>query len=118
MEIDLTSAWAVSFTTTPTYSHLDIARRITEDYNIEHLTPPARSVKRIRPEQGWLRRHNDPAAAEMRKASTIDGTFLSLSAKTRILQLRSQPTLIIARRQPFAPAKSTKESVYLPILSC
>ena len=29
-----------------------------------------------------------------------------------------QPTLTIARRQPFTRGKSTKESLYLPILSC
>jgi hypothetical protein len=32
----------------PTYSDLDIAQRITEDYNIEHPAPTARLVKRIR----------------------------------------------------------------------
>jgi hypothetical protein len=36
------------------------------------VTLTARLVKRIRLEQGWLRRHNDPAAAEMQKAGTID----------------------------------------------
>jgi hypothetical protein len=44
----------------------------TEDYNIQHVTLTARLVKRIRLEQDWLRRHNDPAAAEMQEASTID----------------------------------------------
>jgi hypothetical protein len=72
MEIDLTSAVGHLFHHNPTYSDLDIARRITEDYNIEHLTFTARFVKRIRLEQGWLRRHNNPAAAEMQEASTID----------------------------------------------
>jgi hypothetical protein len=69
MEIDLTSAVGHLFHHNPTYSDLDIARRITEDYNVE-LT--ARFVKRIRLEQGWLRRYNDSAAAEMQKASTVD----------------------------------------------
>ena len=45
MEIDLTSAVGHLFHHNPTYSDLDIARRITEDYNVE-LT--ARFVKRIR----------------------------------------------------------------------
>src|SRR3979490_2854428 len=44
-----------------------------------------------------------------------DRDLLSLSAKT---QLGSQPTLTIAHRQPFMRTKSTKESLYLPILSC
>jgi hypothetical protein len=39
---------------------------------IEHLTLTAHFVKRIHLEQGWLRRHNDPAAAEMQEANTID----------------------------------------------
>jgi len=43
--------------------------------------------------------------------------LLSLSAKARISQLRSQPPLTIARRQPFTRSKSTKESLYVPILS-
>jgi hypothetical protein len=72
MEIDLTSAVGHLFYHNPTYSDLDIARRITEDHNIEHVTLTARFVKRIRLEQGWLRRHNDPAAAEMQEASTTD----------------------------------------------
>jgi hypothetical protein len=45
MDIDLTSVVGYLFHYNPTYSDLDIARRITEDYNIE-LT--ARFVKRIR----------------------------------------------------------------------
>jgi DNA-directed RNA polymerase subunit N (RpoN/RPB10) len=72
MEIDLTSAVGHLFYHNPTYSGLDIARLITEDYNVERLMLTARFVKRIRLEQGWLRRHNDPAAAEMQRASTID----------------------------------------------
>jgi hypothetical protein len=52
MEIDLTSAVGQLFHHNPTYSDLDIARRMTEDYNIEHLTLTARFVKRIRLEQG------------------------------------------------------------------
>jgi hypothetical protein len=72
MEIDLTSAVGHLFCHNPTYSDLDIARRITEGYNIEHLTLTARFVKRIRLEQGWRRRHNDPAAAEVQEAGTID----------------------------------------------
>ena len=63
MEMDLTSAVGHLFHHNPTYSDLGIARRITEDYNIEHLTLPARLVKRIRLE-GWLRRHNDPAESK------------------------------------------------------
>jgi hypothetical protein len=48
MEIDLTSAVDHLFHHNPTYSDLDIARRITEDYSIEHLTLTARFAKRIR----------------------------------------------------------------------
>jgi hypothetical protein len=65
MEIDLTSAVGHLFHHNPTYSVLDIAQRITEDYNLEHIALTARFVKRIRLEQRWLRRHNDPTAAEI-----------------------------------------------------
>ena len=85
MKIDLTSVVGHLFHHNPTYSDLDIARRITEDYNLEHFTLTARFVKRIRLEQRWLRRHNDPAAAEMQKASTID-TIEQLLAEGRIRQ--------------------------------
>jgi hypothetical protein len=95
MEIDLTSAVGHLFSHNPTYSDLDIARRITEDYNIE-LT--ARSVKRIRLEQGWLRRHNDPAAAEMQQASAIDA-IEQLLAEGRIRQYgRRQLITHLARK--------------------
>ena len=69
MEIDLTSVVGHLFYHNPTYSDHDIARRITEDYNVEHLALTARFIKRIRLEQGWLRRHNHPAAAEMQELS-------------------------------------------------
>ena len=82
MEIDLISAVGHLFYHHLTYSDLDIARRITEDYSVE-LT--ARFVKRIRLEQGWLRRHNDPAAAEMQEAGTIDA-IEQLLAEGRIRQ--------------------------------
>jgi hypothetical protein len=72
MEIDFVSAVGHLFSHNHTYSDLDIARRITEDYNIQHMTLTARLVKRIRLEQGWLRRHNDPAAVETQEAGTID----------------------------------------------
>ena len=85
MEIDLTSAVGHLFYHNPTYSDLDIARRITEDCNIEHLAFTARFVKRIRLEQGWLRRHNDLAAAEMQEAITIDA-IEQLLAESRIRQ--------------------------------
>ena len=73
-----------SFTTT-TYSDLEIARRITEDYNIEHLTLhcPFRQANSSR--TSWLRRHNDPAATEMQKASTTDA-IEQLLAEGRIRQ--------------------------------
>ena len=48
MEIDLTSAVGHLFHHNPTYSNLDIAQQITEDYNIEQLTLTARFAKRIR----------------------------------------------------------------------
>src|SRR3954469_1890463 len=97
MEIDLTSAVGHLFHHNPTHS-LDIARRITEDYNIEHLTLPARFVKRIRLEQGWLRRHNDPAAAEMQQASTVDA-IEQLLAEGRIRQYsRRQLITHLARK--------------------
>jgi hypothetical protein len=52
MEVDLTSAVGHPFYHNPVHSDLDIARRITEDYSIEHFTLTARFVKRIRLEQG------------------------------------------------------------------
>ena len=55
MDIDLTSLVDHLFHHNPTYSGLDIAWRITEDYNIEHFTLTARFVERIRLEHGWLR---------------------------------------------------------------
>jgi hypothetical protein len=70
MEIDLTSAVGYLFSHNLTYSDLNIARRITEDHNIEHLITCL--IKRIRLEQGWLRRYNDPAAAEIQEADTIN----------------------------------------------
>ena len=48
MEIDLTSAVGHLFYYNLIYSDLNIARRITEDYNIEHMTFTARFIKRIR----------------------------------------------------------------------
>jgi len=98
MEIDLTSAVGHLFHHNPTYSDLDIARRITEDYSIEHLTVTARLVKRIRLEQGWLRRHNDPVAAEIQEASTIDA-IEQLLAEGRIRQYgRRQLITHLARK--------------------
>ena len=98
MDIDLTSVVGHLFHHNPTYSDLDIARRITEDYNLEHFTLTARFVKRIRLEQGWLRRHNNPAAAEMQKASTID-TIEQLLAEGRIRQYgRRQLITHLARK--------------------
>jgi hypothetical protein len=83
MEIDLTSVVGHLFCHNSTYSDLDITRRITEDHNIRHLALTARFVKRIRLEQGWLRQHNDPAAAEMQEASIIN-TIEQLLAEGRI----------------------------------
>jgi hypothetical protein len=48
MEIDLTSAVDYLFYHNLTYSDLNIARRIIEDYYIEYLTVTAYFVKRIR----------------------------------------------------------------------
>jgi hypothetical protein len=48
MEIDFTSAVGYLYSHNLTYSDLDIARRITEGYNIEHMTFTARFIKRIR----------------------------------------------------------------------
>jgi hypothetical protein len=42
-------------------SDLHIAQRITEDYDIELSV---RQVKRIRLQNSWLRRHNNPASDE------------------------------------------------------
>ena len=84
---DLAAAIGHLFHHNPTYSDLDIAQRITEDYNIEQWTLTARFVKRIRLEQGWLRRHNDPAAAEMQEANTIDA-IEQLLAEGRIRPIR------------------------------
>jgi hypothetical protein len=47
MEVDLTSAVGHPFYHNPVHSDLDIARRITEDYSIEHFTLTARFVKRM-----------------------------------------------------------------------
>jgi hypothetical protein len=54
MEIDLTSVVGHLFYYNLTYSDLNIAQRITENYNMEHFTLTARFVKRIRLEQRWL----------------------------------------------------------------
>jgi hypothetical protein len=106
MEIDLTSAVGYLFHHNPTYSDLNIARRITEDYNIEHLTLSARLVKRIRLEQGWLRRHNDPAAAEMQTASTVD-TIEQLLAEGRIRQYgRRQLITHLTRKHGHRPRRN------------
>jgi hypothetical protein len=56
---DLTSAVGHLFHHHPTYSDLHIAQRITEDHNMELS---ARQVKRIRLQNSWLRRHNNPAS--------------------------------------------------------
>jgi hypothetical protein len=48
MEINFTSAVGYLFHHNPIYSDLNIAQRITEDYNMEQLTLTARFVKRIR----------------------------------------------------------------------
>jgi hypothetical protein len=48
MEIDFTSAMGYLYSNNPIYSDLDIAQRITEDYDIEYMTFTARFVKRIR----------------------------------------------------------------------
>jgi hypothetical protein len=85
---------------------LDIARRITEDYNIEHLTLTARFIKRIRLEQGWLRRHNDPAAAEMQEAGTIDA-IEQLLAEGHIRQYgRRQLITHLARKHGHRPRRN------------
>jgi hypothetical protein len=98
MEIDLTSAVGHLFHHNLTYSDLDIARRIIEDYNLEHIALTARFVKRIRLEQRWLRRHNDPTAAEIQEASTID-TIEQLLEEGRIRQYgRRQLITYLARK--------------------
>jgi hypothetical protein len=67
-----------------TYSDLHIARRITEDYDIELS---ARQVKRIRLRNSWLRRHNNPASneAQDQETSTFDAVE-QLLAEGRIRQ--------------------------------
>jgi hypothetical protein len=66
----------------PTYSDLFIARRITEDYGIKLS---GRQVRRIRLQQGWLRRFNNPAVAEAEQALTFDA-IEQLLAEGRIRQ--------------------------------
>jgi len=66
----------------PTYSDEFIGRRITEDYDIKIS---GRQVKRIRLQQGWLRRHNNPAVAKAEQAKTFD-TIEPLLAEGRIRQ--------------------------------
>jgi hypothetical protein len=58
---DLTTLVDNLFHHHPTYSDLFIEHRITEDYGIKLSD---RQVKRIRLQQGWLRRYNNPAIAE------------------------------------------------------
>jgi hypothetical protein len=90
MEIDLISAVGHLFHHNPTYSDLDIAWWITEDYNLEHLTLTARFVKRIRPEQGRLRRHNDPATAEMLCPGSYTLSDRSTLSSSGLLSLSGQ----------------------------
>ena len=68
----------------PTYSDLHIAQRITEDYDIEIS---ARQVKRIRLQNSWLRRHNNPASheAQDQEIGTFDAVE-QLLAEGRIRQ--------------------------------
>jgi hypothetical protein len=49
----------------PTYSDEFIERRMTEDYNIQLS---GRQVKRIRLQQGWLRRYNNSTITEAEQA--------------------------------------------------
>jgi hypothetical protein len=70
----------------------------SQKYNIEYLTLTARFVKRIRLEEGWLRRHNDPAAAETQEAGIIDA-IEQLLAEGRIRQYgRRQLITHLARK--------------------
>src|SRR6266496_1245112 len=62
--------WSVTlFHHHPAYSDLFIGRLITEDYGFKLS---GRQVKRIRLQQGWLRRHNNPTVAEAEQAKTFD----------------------------------------------
>jgi hypothetical protein len=81
---DRTSAVGHLFHHHPTYSDLDIAQRITEDYDIELS---ARQMKRIRLQNGWLRRHNNPTSneAQDQETSTFDAVE-QLLAEGRIRQ--------------------------------
>jgi len=84
----------------PTYSDLFIGRRITEDYGI-NLS--GRQVKRIRLQQGWLRRHNDPAVAEAEQAKTFDA-IEQLLAEGRIRQYgRRQLIIHLSRKYGHRP---------------
>jgi hypothetical protein len=82
--IDLAAAVGHLFHHHPTYSDLHIARRITEDYNIELS---ARQVKRIRLQNSWLHLHNNPASneAQDQETSTFDAVE-QLLAEDRIRQ--------------------------------
>ena len=68
---DLISAVGHLFHHHPTYSDLHIAQRITEDY---HIKLSVHQVKRIRLQNNWLRRHNNPTSneAQDQEASTFD----------------------------------------------
>src|SRR4051794_10338834 len=79
---DLTSAVGHLFHYHPTYSDLHIAQRITEDYDVELS---ARQVKRIRLQNNWLRRHNNPASNEAQENSTFDAVE-ELLAEGRVRQ--------------------------------
>jgi hypothetical protein len=76
--------WVALFHHHSTYSDLHIARRITEDYDVGLS---AHQVKRIRLQNSWLRRHNNPASneAQDQEISTFD-VVERLLAEGRIRQ--------------------------------
>jgi transposase InsO family protein len=79
----------------PTYSDEFIGRRMTEDYDIQLS---GRQVKRIRLQQGWLRRYNNSTVAEAEQAITFN-TIEQLLAEGRIRQYGRRQLIIHLSRK-------------------
>jgi hypothetical protein len=108
VEMDVTASLTSDLTTLvgnlfhhhPTYSDLFIGRRITEDYGIKLS---GRQVKRIRLQQGWLRRFNNPAVAEAEQAITFNA-IEQLLVEGRIRQYgRRQLIIHLSRKYGHRP---------------
>jgi hypothetical protein len=97
---DLTTLAGNLFHHHPTYSDLFIGRRITEDYNIKLS---GRQVKRIRLQQGWLRRFNNPAVIKAKQAITFNA-IKQLLIEGRIRQYgRRQLIIYLSRKYGYRP---------------